>query len=329
MLDKIQRIDINSSDYPRRLREIPDPPEKLYCAGDISLLNADSISVVGSRKYTLYGKTVAHMIGKRLGECGVPVVSGLAYGIDAFAHQGALDAGGKVIGVLPGGLHNMAPAGNKSLMERGLASGGLMISEYEPDDHAEKWKYPRRNRIISGLGRLTAVVEASMNSGSLITAQHAGEQGSCLRLDTPMPTSLPECDWQAAQMCQLQIWNQSRVSISCVYRGPPLRTSCLQRQCLRPAHRHYTAHSTDHRGFSIRFHCHSRPKAQAGKNRARLLFYVPFPMHRDFSGHRYAAADSCMLSAQYVLPPGFSAVSHLPPAENRNAFLNNDCMPIP
>ena len=129
MLDKIQRIDINSSDYPRRLREIPDPPEKLYCAGDISLLNADSISVVGSRKYTLYGKTVAHMIGKRLGECGVPVVSGLAYGIDAFAHQGALDAGGKVIGVLPGGLHNMAPAGNKSLMERGLASGGLMISE--------------------------------------------------------------------------------------------------------------------------------------------------------------------------------------------------------
>ena len=177
MLDKIQRIDINSSDYPRRLREIPDPPEKLYCAGDITLLNADSISVVGSRKYTLYGKTVAHMIGKRLGECGVPVVSGLAYGIDAFAHQGALDAGGKVIGVLPGGLHNMAPAGNKSLMERGLASGGLMISEYEPDDHAEKWKYPRRNRIISGLGRLTAVVEASMNSGSLITAQHAGEQG--------------------------------------------------------------------------------------------------------------------------------------------------------
>ena len=177
MLDKIQRIDINSSDYPRRLREISDPPAKLYCAGDISLLNADSISVVGSRKYTLYGKTVAHMIGKRLGECGVPVVSGLAYGIDAFAHQGALDAGGKVIGVLPGGLHNMAPAGNRSLMERGLASGGLMISEYEPDDHAEKWKYPRRNRIISGLGRLTAVVEASMNSGSLITAQHANEQG--------------------------------------------------------------------------------------------------------------------------------------------------------
>ena len=174
---KIQKIDINSSDYPARLREIPDPPMQLYCMGDLSLLTAASVSVVGSRKYTLYGKTVATMIGKRLGECGVPVVSGLAYGIDAFAHQGALDAGGKVIGVLPGGLHNMAPAGNKSLMERGLASGGLMISEYEPDDHAEKWKYPRRNRIISGLGRLTAVVEASMNSGSLITAQHAGEQG--------------------------------------------------------------------------------------------------------------------------------------------------------
>ena len=133
--------------------------------------------MVGSRKYTLYGKTVAGMIGKRLGECGVPVVSGLAYGIDAFAHEGALNAGGKVIGVLPGGLNNMVPAGNRALMQRGLDSGGLMISEYEPDDHAEKWKYPRRNRIISGISNCTAVVEANMNSGSLITAQHAMEQG--------------------------------------------------------------------------------------------------------------------------------------------------------
>ena len=177
MLDRIQKIDINSSEYPSRLREIPDPPAVLFCAGEISLLGAASVSVVGSRKYTLYGKTVACMIGKRLGECGVPVVSGLAYGIDAFAHEGALNAGGKVIGVLPGGLNNMVPAGNRALMQRGLDSGGLMISEYEPDDHAEKWKYPRRNRIISGISNCTAVVEANMNSGSLITAQHAMEQG--------------------------------------------------------------------------------------------------------------------------------------------------------
>ena len=177
MLERIQKIDINSSEYPSRLREIPDPPAVLFCAGEVSLLGAASVSVVGSRKYTLYGKTVAGMIGKRLGECGVPVVSGLAYGIDAFAHEGALNAGGKVIGVLPGGLNNMVPAGNRALMQRGLDSGGLMISEYEPDDHAEKWKYPRRNRIISGISNCTAVVEANMNSGSLITAQHAMEQG--------------------------------------------------------------------------------------------------------------------------------------------------------
>ena len=177
MTYKIQRIDIESSDFPARLRDILDPPLQLYCMGDISLLNTDSVSVVGSRKYTLYGKTIAEMIGKRLGECGIPVVSGLAYGIDAFAHRGTLDAGGKVIGVLPGGLNNMVPVRNRDLMMSGLENGGLMVSEYEPDDHAEKWKYPRRNRIISGLGKCTAVVEANMNSGSLITAQHAMEQG--------------------------------------------------------------------------------------------------------------------------------------------------------
>ena len=177
MTYKIQRIDIESSEFPARLRDIPDPPLQLYCMGDISLLNTDSVSVVGSRKYTLYGKNIAEMIGKRLGECGIPVVSGLAYGIDAFAHRGTLDAGGKVIGVLPGGLNNMVPVRNRDLMMSGLENGGLMVSEYEPDDHAEKWKYPRRNRIISGLGKCTAVVEANMNSGSLITAQHAMEQG--------------------------------------------------------------------------------------------------------------------------------------------------------
>ncbi len=177
MLRKIQRIDINSSEYPARLRDIPDPPRQLYCAGDISLLHDDSVAVVGSRKYTLYGKTVAGMVGRRLGECKVTVVSGLAYGIDAFAHEGALDAGGKVIGVLASGLNRMSPKRNYGLMKRGLEMGGLVLSEYEPDEPAEKYKYPQRNRIISGLAVCTAVIEANVNSGSLITAQHATEQG--------------------------------------------------------------------------------------------------------------------------------------------------------
>lgn len=175
--DSVQIIDITSSYYPQKLREIPNPPQALYCTGDISLLKADSVSVVGSRKYTLYGKTVAQMIGRRLGECGIPVVSGLAYGIDAFAHEGALESGGKVIGVLASGIKKMTPSRNRELMIRGLENGGLVVSEYEPDEPAEKYKYPMRNRIISGLGKCTAVVEASTNSGSLITAQHAMEQG--------------------------------------------------------------------------------------------------------------------------------------------------------
>ena len=177
IIKDIERIDITSHEYPDLLREIPDPPQQLYCAGDISLLHEMSVSVVGSRKYTLYGKTVAEMVGRRLGECGIPVVSGLAYGIDAFAHEGALDAGGRVIGVLASGINRMAPKRNYALMMRGLEKGGLVLSEYEPDEPAEKYKYPRRNRIISGLSKCTAVIEANVNSGSLITAQHAMEQG--------------------------------------------------------------------------------------------------------------------------------------------------------
>ena len=173
----IERIDITSHEYPDLLRDIPDPPKQLYCAGDISLLQEMSVAVVGSRKYTLYGKTVAEMVGRRLGECGIPVVSGLAYGIDAFAHEGALDAGGRVIGVLASGINRMAPKRNYALMMRGLEKGGLVLSEYEPDEPTEKYKYPRRNRIISGLSKCTAVIEANVNSGSLITAQHAMEQG--------------------------------------------------------------------------------------------------------------------------------------------------------
>ena len=177
IIKDIERIDITSHEYPDLLRDIPDPPRQLYCAGDISLLHEMSVSVVGSRKYTLYGKTVAEMVGRRLGECGIPVVSGLAYGIDAFAHEGALDAGGRVIGVLASGINRMAPRRNYALMMRGLEKGGLVLSEYEPDEPAEKYKYPRRNRIISGLSKCTAVIEANVNSGSLITAQHAMEQG--------------------------------------------------------------------------------------------------------------------------------------------------------
>ncbi|MBR2540668.1 MAG: DNA-processing protein DprA [Mogibacterium sp.] len=177
LFNNIQRIDTLSSDFPDRLRHIPDPPGQIYCTGDLSLLNADSVSVVGSRRYTVYGKAVAMMIGRRLGECGIPVVSGLAYGIDAFSHEGALEAGGRTIGVLASGILKMGPRKNHELMMRGLKNGGLVVSEYPPEQEAAKYTFPQRNRIISALGMCLVVVEANFNSGALITAQHASEQG--------------------------------------------------------------------------------------------------------------------------------------------------------
>ena len=174
---KIEKIDRNSTDYPERLRLIPDSPRQLYCAGDVSLLKEHSVGIVGSRRHTAYGKNVALMIGRRLGERGIPVCSGLALGVDAFSHEGALEGGGRVIGVLGSGIEVMGPVRNKNLMMRGLDAGGLVISEYEPTYPANHGTFPARNRIISGLSDALVVVEAGMNSGSLITANHAAVQG--------------------------------------------------------------------------------------------------------------------------------------------------------
>ena len=174
---RIEKIDFRSVEYPERLRNIPSPPKQLYYAGDISLLHKKSVGVVGARKNTVYGKNVALMIGRRLAESGIPVVSGLALGIDAFSHEGALEADGKIIGVLGSGINRMGPERNRGLMMRGLKAGGVVVSEYEPDEGAQKGTFPARNRIISGLSEAVVIVEAGLNSGSLITAKHAAEQG--------------------------------------------------------------------------------------------------------------------------------------------------------
>lgn len=175
--NKIERIDIESKEYPASLKEIKNPPRQLFCLGDTSLLHSVSAAVVGSRKFTLYGKNVAAMIGRRFAESGVPVVSGLANGIDSFAHMGMLEADGKGIGVLGSGIKMMGPSRNRQLMLDLIDMGGLVISEYDPEMSAEPWTFPMRNRIISGLSKIVVVVEANYNSGALITAQHANEQG--------------------------------------------------------------------------------------------------------------------------------------------------------
>lgn len=174
---KIEKIDIDSAEFPERLRNIPSPPHQIYCSGDLSLLSEASVAVVGSRKYTQYGKTIAEMIGKTLGGSGVPVVSGLAFGIDAFVHEGVVEACGKGIAVLGSGILEMHPVKNYDLMMKLLDGGGLVVSEYEPNFQAKPWTYPARNRIISGLSEIVTVIEANFNSGALITAQHALEQG--------------------------------------------------------------------------------------------------------------------------------------------------------
>ena len=171
------RIDIDSVEYPARLREIPDPPEQLYCTGNTALLNERSVGVVGARKNTVYGKNVAVMIGRRLAESGLTVTSGLALGIDGYSHEGALEADGKVIGVLGSGIDHMTPQRNRSLMKRGLENGGLVVSEYPPGTEGFKSNFPARNRIISGLSEALVVVEAGLDSGSLITAKFASDQG--------------------------------------------------------------------------------------------------------------------------------------------------------
>ena len=169
-------IDRENEYYPKLLKEISDPPGKLYYDGDVSLLKKTGVSVVGSRKASKYGEIVAKQIGKRLAESGITVVSGLAMGIDTAAHFGALDSCGKTIAVLGCGIDRYYPAQNRRLMDR-IKAEGLVISEYPDGTSPRSYHFPQRNRIISGLCESTVVVEAGRKSGSLITAELAASQG--------------------------------------------------------------------------------------------------------------------------------------------------------
>lgn len=163
-------------DYPELLSHIGQPPPVIYLHGNSALLEMTSVAVVGSRAATSYGRRVGRTLARDLSLAGVCVVSGLALGIDAAAHSGALDADGATIGVLGCGLDVVYPRGNSYLYER-LRASGLLISEYPLGTPPEGFRFPARNRIIAGLSRAVVVVEASKKSGSLITVQHALEQG--------------------------------------------------------------------------------------------------------------------------------------------------------
>ncbi len=174
--NRIGQVKIGEPDYPELLNYIGNPPETLYYEGDISLASKPAIAVVGARKATPYGKWAAYGLAKKLSEYGIAVVSGMAYGIDSHAHKGAVENGGKTIAVLGCGVDICYPDSNRVLREK-ILEEGLILSEYEPGVPPLPYRFPMRNRIISGLCIGTIIVEAGLNSGSLITAECAAEQG--------------------------------------------------------------------------------------------------------------------------------------------------------
>lgn len=162
--------------YPRRLREIDQPPPVLYTRGELLLEDEWAVAVVGTRRVTPYGRQITEQVATTLAHSGVTVVSGLAHGVDAIAHQAAINAGGRTIAVLGCGVDRIYPPDHRRLAER-LLEHGALLSDYAPGTPPEAVNFPPRNRIISGLSMAVVVIEAGERSGALITAQFAAEQG--------------------------------------------------------------------------------------------------------------------------------------------------------
>lgn len=173
---RIQRMTSGQPVYPALLKEIRDYPKELYYIGDPKLLEEKCVSVVGSRKTNQYGRSTAYSFGKALGQRGITVVSGMAVGIDTCAHEGALQEKGNTAAVLACGLDLCYPPRNRELKGK-IESAGIVLSEYPPGTAAQRYYFPQRNRIISGLSPLTVVVQAGNRSGALITAELAADQG--------------------------------------------------------------------------------------------------------------------------------------------------------
>lgn len=173
---RIQRMTSGQPVYPALLKEIRDYPKELYYIGDPKLLEEKCVSIVGSRKTNQYGRSTAYSFGKALGQRGITVVSGMAVGIDTCAHEGALQEKGNTAAVLACGLDLCYPPRNRELKGK-IESAGIVLSEYPPGTAAQRYYFPQRNRIISGLSPFTVVVQAGNRSGALITAELAADQG--------------------------------------------------------------------------------------------------------------------------------------------------------
>lgn len=191
-------------EYPVNLKTIPDPPPVLYVKGNLSRQDDLACAIVGSRRASLYGLTNARGLAAELARLGFTVVSGLARGIDTAAHQGALKAKGRTIAVVGSGLSKIYPAENRGLADA-IAEAGAVISEFPLNAEPLKQNFPQRNRVISGLSLGVLVAEAAVNSGALITADFALEQGREVfalpgRIDSPQSLGANKLIQQGAKL---------------------------------------------------------------------------------------------------------------------------------
>ncbi|MDF9392461.1 MULTISPECIES: DNA-processing protein DprA [Methylococcus] len=170
-------LTLHDREYPALLRHIADPPVALFTRGDAAVLRCKQIAIVGSRNPTATGQRTARRFAAALARAGLVVTSGLAAGIDAAGHEGALEAGGPTVAVFGCGPDRIYPPRHRALADAIIASGGVLVSEFPPGTPPSREGFPRRNRIISGLSLGVLVVEAALKSGSLITARQAMEQG--------------------------------------------------------------------------------------------------------------------------------------------------------
>lgn len=175
---KILRIKSDNPAYPERLRHIPDAPRQLFMCNDLTdLLQRPTLAIVGSRRVTPYGRQVTEMLAREATQQGITIISGLALGIDAIAHQAALAERGTTIAVLPCGLDTIYPTSHHHLAQQIMEQGGALVSEYPAETPPFKLNFIARNRIVTGLADAVLITEAASKSGTLHTANFALEQG--------------------------------------------------------------------------------------------------------------------------------------------------------
>jgi DNA processing protein len=178
-MNKVNSLKLNDPSYPEVLKHISSPPKELFWTGENpdNWLDLPSVAIVGSRKISPYGKTVTTKLATELAQMGIVIISGLAFGVDACAHEAVVNAGGLAVAVLPTPIDNVQPVSNQQLARKILVTGGTLISEYDSGAFVSKVNFIARNRIVSGLCDGLLITEAAVNSGSLHTARFALEQG--------------------------------------------------------------------------------------------------------------------------------------------------------